>query len=224
MRVLVACEFSGVVRRAFRALGHDAWSCDLLPAEDQPDGGYPDDVFHIQGDALDAAYDDYWDLMIAHPPCRYLCNSGAKHLYIDCKKENGIYTTRWEKMEKAAEFYNSVKAAPVKFKAIENSIMHGHAIKLTGTKKRHFTQPWWFGHPEFKATGWELIGLPPLCPTNKLIPPKPGTEEHKKWSRVHRMPPGPDRWKERSRTFEGIAAAMAEQWGNHVSAAMREAA
>jgi hypothetical protein len=219
MRVLVACEFSGVVRRAFRALGHDAWSCDLLPAED---GTH----HHYEGDVLDMLSDgrDLWDLMIAHPPCRYLCNSGAKHLYIDTKKENGIYYPRWEKMEAAAEFYNAVKAAPIRHKAIENSIMHGHGMDRTGARGRHFTQPWWFGHSEFKATGWELINLPPLVATNKLTPPKLGTDEHKKWSRVHRMAPSEDRWKERSRTLEGPAMAMASQWGAYVEQQMKAAA
>jgi hypothetical protein len=219
LRVLIACEFSGVVRRAFRALGHEAWSCDVLPAEDGSPFHLQTSIFHIL-----CRFPCPYDLMIAHPPCRYLCNSGAKHLYIGGKKENGIESVRWEKMEAAAEFYNAVKAAPIEHKAIENSIMHGEAMKRTGAFGRQFVQPWWFGHPEFKASGWELINLPRLVATDKLTPPKPGTEEHKKWSRVHRAPPGPDRWKTRSRTLEGPARAMAEQWSAHILQSMRQAA
>jgi hypothetical protein len=98
-------------------------------------------------------------------------------------------------------------------KAIENPVMHKHAIERLGRRDRQIVQPWWFGDKAFKATGFELHGLAPLKPTNKLLPPLPGTEEHKKWSSVHREPPAPDRWKNRSRTFPGVAAAMAKQWG-----------
>lgn len=206
MRVLIACEFSGVMRRAFRALGHDAWSCDLLPAED---GG----IGHIVGDALNVAYEGGWDMMIAHPPCTYLANSGAKHLYIDGKKENGPDPDRWRAMSEAAAFYTAIRAAPIRRKAIENPVMHCHARERIKVGIRQFVQPWWFGWPEFKATGFELIELPPLVATNRLVPPKPGTEEHKQWSKVHRAPPGPDRWKDRSRTFPPIAEACAQQWG-----------
>lgn len=205
MRVLVACEFSGVVREAFRRRGHDAWSCDLLPAEDGS-------RFHIQGDVLEHLDRDRpWDLMIAHPPCTRLSNSGVRWLHVPPagrSKED-----MWVELHDAARFYKALRAAPIKLKAIENPVMHHHAKKLIGIKTRQIIQPWWFGEPEFKATGFELIGLHPLLPTNMLTPPAPGTEEHKQWSRVHRASPSPDRWKERSRTLRGVADAMAAQWG-----------
>ena len=106
-----------------------------------------------------------------------------------------------------------LRDAPIARKAIENPVMHRYARERIIPGARQVVQPWWFGEPEFKATGFELIGLPPLVPTNKLTPPASGTDEHKQWSKVHRMSPGPDRWKNRSRTYLGVAAAMAQQWG-----------
>lgn len=209
-RVLIACEYSGVFRRAFRERGFDAWSCDLLPSDD-------DSSFHILGDAVEAAHGFQWDMMIAHPVCRFLCNSGVKHLYVDGKKENGPYEPRWEDMRKAAQFYNALAEAPIKMKAIENPVMHGHAIKICrppGTVVQ-FVQPWWFGDKAFKATGFQLYGLPNLVPTNKLTPPLPGTDEHKAWSFIHRMARSEQRSHERSRSFPGIAAAAASQWGGY---------
>lgn len=149
-------------------------------------------------------YSYKWDLMIAHPPCTRLTNSGVRWLH-----ERNL----WKELEEAAEFYKALRNLPIPKKAIENPIMHHYAKDLLQIGKRQIVQPWWFGEEAFKATGLELIGLPELKPTNKLTPPKPGTAEHKKWSSVHRASPGPDRWKERSRTFAGIAKAMAEQWG-----------
>lgn len=208
MRVLIACEYSGVMRRAFRKLGHAAYSCDLLPAED-------DSVYHIQGDAVDTAYNFNWDLMVAHPVCKYLCNSGVKHLYIDGKKENGPYGPRWKDMREGAAFYRALADAPIPLKAIENPVMHGHGMELCRDHKSvvQFVQPHWFGDRAFKMTGFQLYGLNKLVPTNKLTPPKPGTEEHKQWSFIHRMAKSDNRSHERSRTFPGIAAAAAEQWG-----------
>ena len=197
MKVLIACEFSGVVRDAFRALGHDAWSCDLLESES-------DQSYHIQGDVLNELQPGRWDLMIAHPPCTRLANSGVRWLH-----ERNL----WDDLDAACEFYLKFREAPVPLKAIENPVMHKHAIARIGSIKRHIVQPWWFGDKAFKATGFELHGLSPLKPTNRLTTPLPGTEEHKKWSSVHREPPGPNRWKNRSRTFPGIALAMAQQWG-----------
>jgi hypothetical protein len=207
MRVLVACEYSGRVREAFRKLGHDAWSCDLYEdAEDNSPHHYKQCVFDVLGRG-------HWDLMIAHPPCTYLSNSGAKHLYIGGKKANGRDEQRWKDMRSGADFFNRVLAAPVAKKCLENPVMHGHAQKLVGGKATQYVQPWWFGEPFFKATGFRLIGLPPLVATNKLVPPKKGTKEHKKWSAIHMASPGPNRQKDRSRTFQGVADAMAEQWG-----------
>lgn len=188
-RVLVACEFSGVVRRAFRERGHDAWSCDLLPTE-KPGPHIQDDVTkHLDG----------WDLIVAHPPCTHLAVSGARWFKHKLKEQ-----------EEALAFVCSLLAARCPRIALENPVS---IISSRIRKPDQVVHPYWFGHPEFKATCLWLKGLPQLVPTNLLTPPAKGTEEHKAWSRVHREPPGPDRWKERSRTFEGIAAAMAEQWG-----------
>lgn len=199
MRVLVACECSGRVRKAFRALGHNAWSCDLQEAED----GSP---FHIHGDVLDVL-NDRWDLLIAHPVCRYLSNSGGCWL-----KDN---PERWQKMREGAEFFLKFKnARHIPKRCVENPIMHKYAIAIIGGKATQYVHPWWFGEEAFKATGFWLEGLPKLGPTNKLTPPKSGTPEHKKWSFIHYMAPGPDREKNRSRTFQGVADAMALQWGN----------
>lgn len=198
MRILVACEYSGRVRDAFSRLGHDAMSCDLLPT-DSPGA-------HVQGDVLEIL-DQGWDLMIAHPPCTRLANSGVRWLH-----ERGL----WMELEQACTFYEALRDAPIKHKAIENPIMHKYARERLGDVNRHVVQPWWFGEKTFKATGFELIGLEPLEPTNKLNPPGKDTAEHKAWSWVHRCPPGPDRWKIRSTTPEGIAEAMAMQWGGDI--------
>ncbi len=211
MRVLIACEFSGVVRRAFRSRGHDAWSCDLLPAED-------DEKWHIQGDALDAIDNppmgEPWDLLIAHPPCTRLANSGVRWLY-----KGGRGTVRdpqkWREMEAAAEFYNSFLDNDIERVAIENPIMHEHSAALVSKPYDQLIQPWQFGHREMKATCLCLRGLPPLADTDNVGPPPKDREQRKSWARVHRESPGPDRWKNRSRTLQGIADAMAEQWGNY---------
>jgi hypothetical protein len=198
MRVLVACEKSGVVRRAFRSRGFDAYSCDILPAEDG--SGY-----HIQGDAIKSAYRGEWELIIAHPECTYLANSGAKHLYHDMKKENGPNPERWAMMGAAAQFFTSLLDAPVPHVAVENPIMLGHPKRLFGIPDPdQIIQPWQFGHGETKATCLWLRNLPGLRPTNVVE----GREQ-----RVFRMPPGKDRKADRSRTYEGIADAMAQQWG-----------
>lgn len=181
MRVLVACEFSGVVRDAFRARGHDAMSCDLLPTEvDGP---------HYMGDVRDVL-DDGWDLMVAHPPCTHLAVSGARWF---AKK-------RAEQVE-ALEFVRLLLDAPIPRIALENPVS---IISSRIRKPEQIIQPWQFGHGETKATCLWLKGLPLLRATNIVD----GRE-----ARVHKMAPGPNRWRERSRTFEGIAAAMADQWG-----------
>lgn len=185
MKVLIACEFSGVVRRAFRAKGHAAWSCDLLPSED-------DSLCHLVGDVFDYIDFDKWDLMIAHPPCTHLAVSGARHFKE--KQKDG-------RQQAAIKFFMDLVNAPIKRIAIENPI----GIMSTHYRKPdQIIQPWQFGHGETKATCLWLKGLPKLAPTNIVE----GRE-----SRVHKMPPSKDRWKERSRTYEGIAKAMAEQWG-----------
>lgn len=196
MRVLVACEFSGAVRDAFIRAGHFAMSCDLLPTEAPGP--------HYQGDALEIL-DDGWDLLIGHPPCTYLTNSGVRWLY-----EDG---TRWRDMVDGAVFFRALLNAPIERVAIENPVMHGWAQKIVGRGPDQVIQPWMFGHPESKGTGLWLRGLPKLVPTDdvreemKLLPPR-------EQQRIHYTPPGPDRWKIRSVTFDGIAQAMADQWGN----------
>lgn len=186
MRVLVACEFSGTVREAFRARGHDAWSCDLLPSEDGSE-------FHFQIDVLRLfrMHSAPWDLMVAHPPCTFLAVSGARWM-----------KDRPEKVEAGLQFVRELMDAPIPRIAIENPVS---IISSRIRKPDQIIQPWMFGHGETKATCLWLKNLPKLTPTNIVE----GRE-----ARVHRMPPGPDRWKERSRTFRGIAEAFADQWGN----------
>ena len=197
LKVLVACEYSGRVRDAFIRKGHDAISCDLLPSDS-------DFGPHYQGDVFDIITDGF-DLMIAHPPCTRLANSGVRWL-----AERNL----WDEMRQAADFYLALRNAPIKMKCIENPIMHKYARELLGNVPRQVVQPWWFGEKTLKATGYELNNLPDLKPSNRLTPPKSGTEEHKEWSWVHRCPPGPLRWKIRSTTPAGIAEAMAEQWSD----------
>ena len=196
MKVLIACEYSGRVRDAFIALGHEAMSCDLLPT-DKPGPHYQGDVFDIINDG--------WDLMIAHPPCTYLSNSGVCHLHKDA--------SRWPKMFDGSAFFKKLLNAPIKKIAIENPIMHGYAKTLIGgIKQSQIVQPWMFGHTEQKATCLWLKGLPMLKETNNvkdemLLLPKNERE------RLHYLPPSPDRWKIRSTTYQGVADAMASQWG-----------
>jgi hypothetical protein len=187
VKVLVACEYSGRVRDAFRAKGHDAWSCDLLPTEvDGP---------HIEGSVLDILGGG-WDLMIAHPPCTYLCNSGVR--WLDERPE------RLDDMHAAAAFFRALWNAPIEKVAIENPIMHGKALSAVGVPYTQIIHPWQHGHGETKATCLWLRNLPDVVPTNVVS----GRQ-----ARIHRMSPHGERWKERSRTFEGVAEAMAEQWG-----------
>lgn len=196
MRVLVACEFSGAVRDAFTARGHDATSCDLLPAETPGD--------HYQGDVRDLLQAGRWDLMVAHPPCTYLSSSGARWLtQTPPKPRPGVLygLERQSAQREALEFVRLLLDAPVPRIALENPIS---IISTKVRKPDQVLQPWQYGHGETKATCLWLKGLPHLQPTDLVEGREP---------RVHRMPPGPDRWRERSRTFEGIAAAMAEQWG-----------
>ena len=208
-RVLVACEESAIVRDAFRARGFDAWSCDILPCAGDP-------RWHIQGDAVAAVYARRWDLVIAHPECTYLANSGAKHLYAGMKKENGPNPERWARMGAGALFFRLMLNAPARHVAVENPIMLGHAKALFGIPEAtQFIQPWEHGHGETKATGLWLRNLPKLRPSN----PVEGREQ-----RIWKMGPGEHRQRERSRTFPGIAAAMAQQWGDFILNQQRAAA
>lgn len=185
MRVLVACEESGEVRRAFRARGHDAWSCDLLPARDG-------DRHHFQGDVMYAAgIWEKWDMMIAFPPCDHLCSSGAR--WHKQKQADG-------RQQAALDFVRMLMDAPIPRIAIENPI---GVISTRIRKPDQIIQPWMFGHGETKATCLWLKNLPPLVPTNIVA----GRE-----ARVHRMAPGPNRSRDRSTTYTGVANAMADQW------------
>ena len=228
MKILIACEYSGRTRQAFAARGHDVVSCDLLPAEDNSPDHIVGDVFDVIDDALCTTP---FDLMIAHPPCTYLANSGVRWLYKDepcyASHESTHYDdvrrvvdeARWKLMEEGAEFFAKLLRAPVPKIACENPIMHSYAraeiMRRSGREiEQHFVQPWWFGDEAFKATGFTLKGLSPLTkPATALTPPMHGTARHKAWSVIHNASPGPDRWKDRSRTFPGIAQAMAETWG-----------
>ena len=195
MRVLVACEYSGIVRDAFIAHGHDAMSCDILPT-DVPGPHYQGDVRDVLGDG--------WDMVIAHPPCTYLSNSGVSWLY----RKPG----RWGQMEDGAAFFKLFLDIDVPRIAVENPIMHKHAIALIGSKQSQVVQPWMFGHMEQKATCLWLKGLPPLVETNNVKKEMLKLPDNER-QRIHYLPPGPNRWKERSKTFQGIASAMADQWG-----------
>ena len=211
MRVLIGCESSGVMRRAFAALGHDVWSCDLLPSEDGSNR-------HIRGDLRDYLGEG-WDLLaVMHPPCTRLCNSGVRWLHTP--PPGRTVAEMWADLEEAAEFFAACWNAPIARVSVENPIMHRHAKERMpiDLPKPQIVQPWQFGEPFFKATGFYLRGLPQLTPTTVLAPPQPGTEAHRAWSAVHRAPPRQDRWRFRSRTFEGIARACAAQWGGHALA------
>ena len=194
-RVLVACEYSGVVRDAFAALGWDAWSCDLLPSETPGN--------HIQGDVLEIL-DDGWDMMIAHPPCTFLSNSGARWLF---EKEG-----RWKQLDDGCDFFKKLLNAPIKYIAVENPWPHKWAMQRIGKKPCCKVQPHEFGDKQKKKTCLWLKNLPPLMPTTYYQVPPSGSEESKAWEMVWRMPPGKNQAHERARTFAGIAGAMANQW------------
>jgi hypothetical protein len=188
MRVLVACEFTGTVRRAFRELGHDAWSCDILPAED----GGP----HIQGDVRQVLGDG-WDLMVAHPPCTHLAVSGARHFH-----------RKQVEQAEALEFVQTLMDAPIPRIALENPVS---VISSRIRKPDQIIQPYQFGHPESKKTCLWLKGLNPLQPT--AVMQMRGRWENQTPSGQNKLGPSPDRWKIRSKTYPGIAHAMATQWG-----------
>ncbi|RMD97834.1 MAG: hypothetical protein D6816_17100 [Bacteroidetes bacterium] len=221
MKILIACEFSGIVRRAFRKRGHDAWSCDLLPAEDGSE-------YHIQGDVL-SVLDDGWDMMLAFPPCTYLCSSGLHW--------NKRRPERAKKTEEALEFVRALLNAPIDNIALENPI---GCISTRIRKPDQVIQPYQFGHDASKATCLWLKNLPVLKPT-EFVPPRyvckcghsfsydlgkygcpnccgENGAARPRWanqtdSGQNRLGPSDDRWKERSKTYPGIAKAMAEQWG-----------
>ena len=222
MKVLIACEFSGIVRDAFIERGHDAISCDLLPSE-RPGP-------HYQGDVADLLYDGTFDLMVAHPPCTHLAVSGARW-----------FAEKRQEQAEALDFVRLLLDAPIPMIALENPVS---VISSRIRKPDQIIQPWQFGHGETKTTCLWLKNLPKLEPTDIVVPEwavradgtvhmsKKGKRDNpthfltgrstrvlrgaqlEQWERIHKMPPGPERWRERSRTYAGIAAAMAEQWGN----------
>ncbi|SIP95576.1 hypothetical protein [Bosea sp. TND4EK4] len=208
MRVLVACERSGIVRRAFAARGHDAWSCDLMAAEDGSNR-------HVTGDAREMLGDG-WDLLVvAHPPCTRLCNSGVR--WLSTPPPGRTRDEMWAELEEGAALFSAFWNAPIERICVENPIMHRHAKAriVDYARPAQIIQPWWFGEPVFKGTGLYLRRLPELRPTNRLTPPAPGSTEHKAWSAIHRSSGwNPDRARDRSRFFAGIAEAMADQWGD----------
>lgn len=192
MRVLIGCEYSGVVRDAFLAKGHDAMSCDLLPT-DKPGPHYQGDVFDIIGDG--------WDLAIFHPPCTYMARSGQRWLKDQPPLKSGklVGAERRAALAKAIDFFEKLLNAPIPRVCVENP--RSFLIPFPVTQ---YIQPWQFGHGETKETGLWLRNLPPLVPTDIVE----GRE-----ARIHKLPPSADRWKIRSETYAGIAQAMAQQWG-----------
>lgn len=197
MKILIACEESQEVCKAFRRRGHEAYSCDIEPCS----GGHPE--WHIQQDVTELLKEK-WDMMIAHPPCTYLANSGVCWLVKDPQ--------RWDLLKDGAEFFRKLLNADIPKIAIENPIQHKYAREMIGKRYTQIIQPWMFGHTESKATCLWLKGLPVLYATNDvkkemLLLPK------NEQQRLHYLPPSKDRQKLRSKTYRGIAEAMAEQWG-----------
>jgi len=211
VRVLVACEYSGRVSAAFRERGHTAWSCDLEPTDGDED-------WHWQGDAIRFARGHQWDLLIAHPPCTFLTNAGARWFYHpddtalpkSVRRVHPDYPDRWRHRDEAVEFFRELQALPIQRKCIENSLMSRYGTERVG-KMTQRVQPWMFGEPFTKGACLWLEDLPLLVPTH--------TMDH--WEQTntaltaacHMESPGPDRWKRRSTTYQSIATAMAEQWG-----------
>lgn len=196
MRILVGCEESAKVRDAFRKLGHDAYSCDLAETRGNAD-------WHIKGDVFDAIERrGHWDMLIVFPPCTYVCSSGAQwHWATDRQRE-------------ALKFMQRLMECHIPRIALENPI---GAFSTHWRKPDQIVQPHWFGDIAFKSTCLWLKNLPVLKPTKPLKIPLKGTPEWTAWNKIHRMAPGPNRARDRSETFQGIANAMAEQWGGAVA-------
>ena len=209
--VLIGFERSGVFRDAFINQGFDAWSLDLAPCERGSNR-------HICGRFEDHVADPRWRLIVVlHPPCTRLCLSGVRWLH---KPPRGrTLEEMWADLDAAAALFSLALNAPARHVAVENPVMHRHArerIEGYDRARRQIVQPWWFGDPAFKATGWHLHNLPELTPTNKLQPPAKGTQEHKAWSAVHRASPEPERAVLRARSWPGMADAAARTWGARV--------
>ena len=219
MKILIGCETSGIARRAFQALGHDAWSCDIEPAEDQT-------TRHIICDIRGGILNEGWDMAVMHPPCTRLCRSGRQWM-----SGAGKWTPpkrlpagrSWDDMkaefEEGVDIFTTCWRAPIDRVAIENPEMNDLARDRmpNDLPAPDMVQPFWFGEPAYKNTGWYLRGLPPLQPTCVLPEPERGSDEWKRWNAVHRMPPGPERARLRSRSFPGMMKAAAAQWGAYAT-------
>lgn len=223
LNVLVACEWSGAVRDAFRRLGHEAWSCDLEGVE--PGGYWPN--YHLFGDCrtfiMQGIGGKRWDLMIGHPPCTRLTNSGVLRLYRHGKKINGRDEAKWAEMQDAAKFFWDLWHAPIPKIALENPIMHSYAREIIGADYAQIIHPWEYGHRESKHTCLWLKGLRLLQPTNILTPQRYQKNGRPQWdnqtpSGQNKLGPSPDRAAKRAITYQGIADAMALQWGGKVAA------
>ena len=208
LRVLIGCATSCVTLNAFLKRGHDVWQCDLLPADEPTNRHIQDDIRKVMLWG--------WDLMlVSNPPCTRLCNSGVRWLSVPPKGR--AIADMWAELDEGAALFSDCLNAPIPHVAVENPVMHIHARnRIKGWIKPQIVQPWWFGDPAFKATGLYTKNLPFLVPSNRLHPPKPNTPDHKSWSAVHRAPPSPDRWENRSKTFQGMADAWADQWGGAI--------
>lgn len=227
INVLIGCETSGMMREAFLARGFNCYSCDTEPADTPTNRHIRDDIRTVMADQM-------WDVLcVMHPPCTRLCNSGVRWLDTPPKNppaeateierewwpdfsEELRRTIMWRLLDEGAALFSACWNSTIPLRAVENPVMHKHAkARIANFQPPAQTvQPWWFGDPAFKGTSFFLHDLPPLEATNRLVAPKPGTAEHKQWSAIHRHPPGPDRAKARSKTFPGIAAAAAHQWGD----------
>ncbi|WP_323021221.1 hypothetical protein [Pararhodobacter sp.] len=229
LRVLIGCETSGIARRAFAALGHDVWSCDTEPAEDGSNR-------HRQEDIRDGILEEGWDLLaVLHPPCTRLCRSGRRWMSGPGKWTEPKQLPQgrtWDDMraefEEGVSIFTACWTAPIERVAIENPEMNDLARDRMppDLPAPQMVQPHWFGHREYKVTGWYLRGLAPLVPTDPLPEPERGSDEWKAWNRVHRMTPGPERARLRSRSYPGMMKAAALQWAGpaaHLTPTQQEA-
>ena len=219
-KVLIGCETSGIARSAFAARGHDVWSCDTAPAEDRSNR-------HIICDIRDGILDEGWDLLaVMHPPCTRLCRSGRRWMSGPGKwtRPKALPKGRtWDDLKAEFELgisvFTACWTAPIERIAIENPIMNDLARDRmpADLPAPHIVQPHQFGEPAYKATGWYLQNLSPLTQTDPLPEPERDTPAWKAWNRVHRMPPGPDRTRLRSRSWGGMMTAAAQQWGDEAT-------
>ncbi|MGV6803247.1 MAG: hypothetical protein ACWA49_03505 [Ruegeria sp.] len=220
MRILIGCETSGIARRAFAALGHDVWSCDLEPAEDRSNR-------HMICDIRDGILTEGWDMLaVMHPPCTRLCRSGRRWMSGPGKWTPPKQLPRgksWDDMKtdfaEGVDVFTTCWNAPIARRAIENPEMNDLARDAMppDLPKPQMVQPFWFGEPAYKNTGWYLDGLPDLTPTDMLEEPERDSAEWREWNKVHRMPPGPERGRLRSRSFPGMMQAAAAQWAGHAT-------